>query len=230
MYVDGFNLYYGKLRGRGALKWLDLESLGRTLVLGKELVKVRYFTAWISGKTDQASQHRQQTYVRSLRSLPLVETHFGHFETRPKDRPLYEPIPGLPRTVRILHTEEKGSDVNLATWLLLDGVDGVYDEAIVITNDSDLEEPIRRGEHPVRPRPHRQPLRTHQATTSHPYLHAGARSGELPLVGRHRGRVVAVPRDRQVADREDRPPARRLAVVHLRPFGPSVAGASGAEA
>lgn len=145
LYVDGFNLYYGKLRGHGALKWLDLEALGRTLASGKKLVKVRYFTAWISGKTDQASQHRQQTYLRSLRSLPLVETHFGHFETRPKDRPLVTPIPGLPRKVSILQTEEKGSDVNLATWLLLDGMDGVYDEAIVVTNDSDLEEPIRQA-------------------------------------------------------------------------------------
>lgn len=35
--------------------------------------------------------------------------------------------------------------MNLATWLLLDGVDGVYDEAIVITNESDLEEPIRQA-------------------------------------------------------------------------------------
>lgn len=42
-------------------------------------------------------------------------------------------------------TEEKGSDVNLATYLLLDGVDGLYDEALVITDDSDLAEPIRQA-------------------------------------------------------------------------------------
>jgi hypothetical protein len=115
LYIDGFNLWYGKLRGNGALKWLDLEALGRTLARTGQLVKVRYFTAWISGKADPSAQKRQQIYVRSLRSLPLVETHFGHFETREKDRPLVVPVPGLPRTVKILNTEEKGSDVNLAT-------------------------------------------------------------------------------------------------------------------
>jgi hypothetical protein len=43
----------------------------------------------------------------------------------------------------VYHTEEKGSDVNLATRLILDGLDGLWEEAIVISNDSDLESPIR---------------------------------------------------------------------------------------
>ena len=145
VYVDGFNLYFGKLRGNPALKWLDLEALARTLAPhASSLVKVRYFTAWVSGKSDPSAPHRQQAYLRALRSLPLVEAHFGHFETHEKDRRLVNPAPGAPRVVRVLQTEEKGSDVNLATWLLLDGVDGLYEEAVVISNDSDLEEPIRQ--------------------------------------------------------------------------------------
>ena len=40
-------------------------------------------------------------------------------------------------------TEEKGSDVNLASHLLHDGFKGLYDAAVIITNDSDLAEPIR---------------------------------------------------------------------------------------
>lgn len=45
--------------------------------------------------------------------------------------------------VLVNRTEEKGSDVNLATYLVLDGFKGEYDEAIVVSNDSDLVEPIR---------------------------------------------------------------------------------------
>lgn len=41
-----------------------------------------------------------------------------------------------------MKTEEKGSDVNLATYLLLDAFDQDYDLALVISNDSDLVEPI----------------------------------------------------------------------------------------
>jgi len=39
-------------------------------------------------------------------------------------------------------TEEKGSDVNLATYLLLDAFQNDCEVALVITNDSDLKEPI----------------------------------------------------------------------------------------
>ncbi|UAJ79475.1 NYN domain-containing protein [Leifsonia sp. ZF2019] len=39
--------------------------------------------------------------------------------------------------------EEKGSDVNVASHLLFDVLTGVVDAAIVITNDSDLELPLR---------------------------------------------------------------------------------------
>lgn len=47
--------------------------------------------------------------------------------------------------VPVLRTEEKGSDVNLATYLLFDSFKepSVFDQAIVISNDSDLVEPIR---------------------------------------------------------------------------------------
>ena len=48
-----------------------------------------------------------------------------------------------PRTVEILDTEEKGSDVNLASYLLLDGFDEEYEMAVVLSNDSDLQLPIR---------------------------------------------------------------------------------------
>ena len=39
-------------------------------------------------------------------------------------------------------TEEKGTDVNIATYLLIDGYDGDYEQAVVISNDSDLALPI----------------------------------------------------------------------------------------
>ena len=53
------------------------------------------------------------------------------------------PRPDLPRYVRIRDTEEKGSDVNLATRLLVGGFTGDYQQAVVISNDSDLATPIR---------------------------------------------------------------------------------------
>jgi hypothetical protein len=45
--------------------------------------------------------------------------------------------------VEVFDTEEKGTDVNLASYLLMDGAAGEYEQAVVISNDSDLATPIR---------------------------------------------------------------------------------------
>ena len=94
LYVDGFNLFYGMLDENPDLKWLDLEALGRALRPSDELVKVRYCTANVSALGDPQRPARQQTYLRALRSLPLVEVTFGRFETRQKTRRLVHPAPG----------------------------------------------------------------------------------------------------------------------------------------
>jgi hypothetical protein len=60
-------------------------------------------------------------------------------------------MPGATFMVSYLDREEKGTDVNLATHLLVDVLDETVDAAIVISNDSDLALPIRvaRGNVPV---------------------------------------------------------------------------------
>ena len=44
--------------------------------------------------------------------------------------------------MNVLHTEEKGTDVNIATHLLVDGFRDSYDMAAVLSNDSDLAHTI----------------------------------------------------------------------------------------
>jgi hypothetical protein len=48
-------------------------------------------------------------------------------------------IPDATFMVSYAHREEKGSDVNVASHLLVDVLTGAVDAAIVISNDSDLE-------------------------------------------------------------------------------------------
>src|ERR1700716_3443675 len=52
------------------------------------------------------------------------------------------PRQGDPPIIEVIKTEEKGSDVNLATHLLLDGCRKACRAAVVISNDSDLKEPV----------------------------------------------------------------------------------------
>jgi hypothetical protein len=48
-----------------------------------------------------------------------------------------------PQVARVWKTEEKGSDVNLGVHLVRDAFRGSFDHAAVITNDTDLVEPIK---------------------------------------------------------------------------------------
>lgn len=146
VYIDGFNLYYGALRG-STYKWLDLEALCRRLLPRDDINQIRYFTARITARPDDPQQaQRQETYLRALRTLPLVSVHYGHFLTHTVRMPLANPGRTGPRTAEVLKTEEKGSDVNLASHLLLDAFKQACDIAVVISNDSDLRVPIRIAE------------------------------------------------------------------------------------
>lgn len=57
--------------------------------------------------------------------------------------PVADCPPGEQRYERVIKTEEKGSDVNLATHLVADGFRGAFDAAVLVTNDSDLTEAVR---------------------------------------------------------------------------------------
>ena len=145
-YIDGFNLYYGSLKTRyPQYRWLDIQALCENLVPNQRVNRVHYFTALLSNTAnDDLVELRQQTHLRALATLPKVEIHYGKFETRRRRMPLWEPVRNVnaPQMVWVSHTEEKRSDVNLATYLLIDACYDDFDEAVVISNDSDLVEPI----------------------------------------------------------------------------------------
>ncbi len=142
VYVDAFNLYYGALRGTD-YKWLDLRSLSEKLVPKHPVKRIRYFTARVQSRPDDPQiAQRQQIYLRALETLPGLTVHYGRFLSNVTRLPLANPPAGNPRTVEVLRTEEKGSDVNLATQLLLDAFDRDFELSLIISNDSDLTGPI----------------------------------------------------------------------------------------
>lgn len=143
VYVDGFNLYYRALRGT-PYKWLNLEALTKGLLdPDNDIQRIRYFTAPVSGKLDPGQPIRQQRYLQALSTIPSVTIHQGNFLTKPKMRPLVHPQPSGPTHVEIYNTEEKGSDVNLATYLIHDAWRDLFDVAVVLSQDTDLVEPVR---------------------------------------------------------------------------------------
>lgn len=148
VYVDGFNLYYGSLKGT-PWKWLDLLVLFETILRPHHDIRViKYFTARVSGTSgDPSKPQRQDVYLHALRRYrPEVETYFGHFLSHTVRAPLAKPR-GKQLTAEVIKTGEKGSDVKLAVHLLNDGWLDVYDCAVVVSNDSDVAEAMRMVKH-----------------------------------------------------------------------------------
>lgn len=142
-YVDAFNLYYGALKG-SRFKWLNLRTLCDLLLPQHGVRSIKYFTALVSAwPHDPGQPQRQQLYLRALRTLPEVEIVHGHYLSHAVWMPLADRTGPRPERAKVIKTEEKGSDVNLATHLLCDAFADSYDTAVIISNDSDLLLPIQ---------------------------------------------------------------------------------------
>lgn len=153
VYIDGFNLYYRALKGTPH-KWLDVEAMSRAVLPPSCTVEhVNYYTARVSGRTDPTAPARQHAYLSALSVLPAVSVHYGNVLVSkkwaglvppPQFRPAFAlPTGAAPEVAYIWKTEEKGSDVNLGVHLVRDAFKGAFDLAAVLTNDTDLVEPIR---------------------------------------------------------------------------------------
>lgn len=152
VYVDGFNLYYRALKNTRH-KWLNLQALCEAaLPKTCQVTAINYYTARVSGSRNPASPKDQNTYLKALGSLPNLHIHFGNFQVTRKSMFLVQPIEfmpigatpfPIPDFVRVIKTEEKGSDVNLGAHLVRDAFTHAFDHAVIVTNDTDLKEPLR---------------------------------------------------------------------------------------
>lgn len=143
VYIDGFNLYYRALKDT-PFRWLDLRKLAEALFPYDSLTRVSYFTARLDTRPGNSGQARRQiVYLRALATLPGVDLHYGVFRSGVIRRPLAERVVGLPSHVLVKNSEEKGSDINLATRLLVDGFNGDYEQAVVVSNDADFAGAVR---------------------------------------------------------------------------------------
>lgn len=143
---------------------------------GATIERVIYCTARVDSNDNPSGYADQDVYLKALAAVQSVDhIEYGYFVARVKWGPLAVPEPnGRPRLVTsgspvriqdsagqgisdarfmtsIAYREEKGSDVNVASHLLVDTLRKSIDAALVITNDSDLQLPVReaRGLVPV---------------------------------------------------------------------------------
>ncbi len=137
---------------------------------GAQLARLVYCTAPIDGATNPGGSADQEVYLRALRAAGAVdEVEMGRYITKLVKAPLAaqgtngrpslitsgwpvmvqdsagQPVRDARFMVSVAQREEKGSDVNVASHLLLDLLHQRITAAVVISNDSDLAFPVARA-------------------------------------------------------------------------------------
>jgi hypothetical protein len=96
VYIDGFNLYFGAVKGT-PYKWLNLAEMCRLMLPRNQIHKIKYFTALVNARPNDPDQPiRQQTYLRALKTLPNLSIILGHFLTHECSMPLASSTAGNP--------------------------------------------------------------------------------------------------------------------------------------
>jgi uncharacterized LabA/DUF88 family protein len=146
-YIDGFNLYYGLCASSyRKYLWLNLQGMALSLIRNdQELVATKYFTARISGgrPSDKPSyaakrngkRKRQATFLDALGTVPNLQIFYGQY--------LDDPVQCRKCGASWMDAEEKMTDVNIATEMLVDAFASRYDVALLVSGDSDLVPPIK---------------------------------------------------------------------------------------
>jgi len=133
-YIDGFNLYFGiTSKGWKNLKWLDINALSKNLLKShQEISGVNYFTARVRNSPDK--EKRQNTYLEALEIHTGIKIIYGRFQ------------PNTIKCYRCGHSysspNEKMTDVNIASRMIVDAFQDKLDTAVLISGDTDLIPPI----------------------------------------------------------------------------------------
>ena len=131
VYVDGFNFYYGAVRGT-PYKWLDMEKCFLKLRPDDDIRRIWYFTALVEGTKGS----RQKIYLRALATNPLVQVMLGKFKLKQVRCGVMACTYSASRIFDI--PEEKRTDVNIALQMLDDASHDRADQFIIVSGDSDL--------------------------------------------------------------------------------------------
>ena len=154
VYIDGYNLYYGRLRHTG-YKWLDVVALTEDILRNQDpdsvVTGVKYFTAPALARFashGQDSVIAQERYHRALKSRhPKLTIIYGTHSIDDSGTLLPRFVDGQAfdknERVRVWKLEEKKTDVNLALEMYRDALSGRFQQIVIFSNDSDAEPALK---------------------------------------------------------------------------------------
>lgn len=134
VYIDGFNLYFGLIeKGWRKYLWLDLKKFANSLLLPDQtLFHTKYFTSRITKPISK--QRRQSLFIDALDTLSDFSIFYGRYQAQIRT------CENCGFTSFI--SNEKKTDVNIATEMMVDAFQNSFDTAILVSADADLTAPI----------------------------------------------------------------------------------------
>ena len=135
-YIDGFNLYFGlKAKKWNRFYWLNLEGMVKDLLKPNQvLIKTKYFTSRIGNNPQK--QKRQNTYLDAIQAYSPIDIYYGVYQLNKKTCLFCNKDNIIPN--------EKMTDVNIATEILSDAFQNLFDIALLVSADSDLVAPVKK--------------------------------------------------------------------------------------
>ena len=129
-YFDGFNLYHAlKNLIDPHLRWLNLRDLANTIINHSEAEVVRIVWCSAEYRKDPDKIMRHRAYVKALRAVGCTPI-LGHF---------VKEFPKCAAHCKQIYEKEteKAGDVNVAIYLIADGLQDKYDDCYLVSADSD---------------------------------------------------------------------------------------------
>ncbi|MDX1917565.1 MAG: NYN domain-containing protein [Candidatus Caenarcaniphilales bacterium] len=144
-YIDGFNFYFPirqfqEKRGI-CLKWLNYDSLCRSLLgEGEAMGQIYFFTA-ISESFGQASVHRHNLLISAYESfgIKVIKGNFKRQTVTCKVRGCTHPEKNFTKQ------SEKRTDINIALQIYEDAIKGHFEKAFLFSADSDFVPVIEKA-------------------------------------------------------------------------------------
>ncbi|HEY8020317.1 MAG TPA: NYN domain-containing protein [Thermoanaerobaculia bacterium] len=118
IFIDGSNLYHCVIDQFGRAD-IDFSKLAQVLTTGRRLVRTYYYNAVVRREDGEERYKTQQRFFDNLRRVPYLDLRLGRLERRGNA------------------VVEKGIDVRVATDMLWQAHNNVYDTAVLVSGDAD---------------------------------------------------------------------------------------------
>jgi uncharacterized LabA/DUF88 family protein len=140
VFVDGNHVYH-RMENEYGTHALDIKQLAEKLcTITRQLIQIRYYYTPFKQHVNSAKYKEQQMYLETIKRIPNIELIPGKYIKKPiiLSKATMAKISHLVTRDELTTYVEKGVDVNIAVDMIHLSAENQYDDAILLSGDSDF--------------------------------------------------------------------------------------------